>query len=361
MKAQPVRIVQRRFSTIIDSILNNTIQNLEIHHAPKVTCKSPTHTLILQPVEQERLSVCFQVEKDDLNSIYKAYKLESKDIECLDATFVDDNGKVNLLFNINYSNAIPLKIFDGANANLIDLFNILLSSSRYIEPVDEQEFRKHILTKICDKDINLEEYFHISETILKRLPQAILDASVWDKLKEHPNLEKSVEVENKTSDFKSDLPNWWETYMICYPGHEPGDEIKEEHQDWAMFIYRLQKVIKSLKSINIETYPSMVGTVLAASKEGEMKTMTEIVIDRIIANEIGIREYTSLYNVFNLTPDTIDNFNYHLHRFTSAFKSKRGLVGYLEEDDVRSRSRGNSLENFRDGQRRGSGDRGSRR
>lgn len=350
MKKQSVRTTQRRFSSIIDSIIDNDLENFDIKQPPKTTFTFlPRLFIFSSDTSEEILNICIKMHIDDLIDLLKSLDLKLQDIKTLVASFVDSENTASLYFNIRYTSKPPLSISESADEVLVDFFNTVLTAAA---PSIVNDLDGH----------TVDELFEAYKVGTGKDPDYFYISSSMEEIFHRRSLHKDSSKPEEVVETKETLPDWWEVYKSCYPEAHPSDRIRIERQEWAMFAYQLQRVIKSLIDINVDPDATLVGTVFRNIKKGEFKTIVETVVERIVNGEIGIQEYTSLYNIFSLKSDTIENFNYNVGCFTSAFKSKRGLGNYIQEDNIRnSRSRDAALKDFRDEQYASSrGCRGSR-
>lgn len=327
MKKQYVRIAQRRFSSIINSIIDNDLENFDIKQPPKTTFIFTPRLFVFDSNTTEGiLNVCIKMHIDDLIDLLKSLDLKLQDIKTLVASFVNSENVASLYFNIRYTAKPPLSISESADEVLVDFFNTVLISAAPTIVNDLDGHTVDELFEACKVGAGKDpDYFYISSSM----------EEIFHRRSLHKDLSKSEE-EEEVVETKETLPDWWEVYTSCYPEAHPSDRIRIDHQEWAMFAYQLQRVIKSLIDINVDPDATLVGTVFRNIKRGQFKTIVEAVVERIVNGEIGIQEYTSLYNIFGLESDTIENFNYNVGCFTSAFKSKRGLGNYIQEDNIRN-------------------------
>lgn len=342
------RIAQKRFSSIIDAILDNSLHNYDIKLPSKHLFLYDSYLFVLSSdTNAGTLQLCFKAHSHDIRVLLGVLKIKLQDIEIITASFIDPDDAVYLYFDIKYTSNPPLNILEDADSVLVNLFNTLLISVNPTIIADTEGLRLDELLKVYRDHADNKDHLYITDPMVKILEQRISDNSFRSK-KVVEESKVAVEVKDEPS-----LLEWWVAYKECYPETQPGDEVNPEHQQWAEFIYHLKRIIKSLVETGIEVDTTLIGTVLRNTREGALKTTIEIVVERIVKGEIGIREYTSLYNMINLVPETIENFNYHIECLTSAFLSKRGLSGYMEEDNIRGsrgRSREEALRDFRDEQ-----------
>lgn len=192
---------------------------------------------------------------------------------------------------------------------------------------------------------------YLSPSLLSLLTAvaAVIDVKDIIKVKSHPEIPSDAVVKSDVGakiEFKdSDVPEYWDTLLECYPDTKLGDRVCEARIYFACFILQLRAIKESLKNLGVSPSPRLMGLMLRDTLGKKGESFSDVGKD-ILNGNLDLIQYSQLYTTLGSKDDTLRKINDSIDHLIGAIHSGKGLDQLLEDDNVRGNRRDGERDRF---------------